>query len=75
MVPRSDRPTTDVVVILFALTVAVILVVVAVGMAVSAARGEDVGAFGEVIVGVLTSLTGAIFGYLAGRGSRHQDLP
>ena len=76
-VPRPPRIETsaDFIVIVFACTVAFILVALTIGIIISAFKGNDIKAYFAVITSIMTSIISALVGYLAGRSSGPPEPP
>jgi hypothetical protein len=66
--PPQIETSADFIVVVFAVTVATILMLLAVGLVVAAFRGGDVKSYFAIMTSIVTSLISALVGYLAGRG-------
>lgn len=69
-IPRPPRieSAADFVVIVFACTVAFILVALAIGIIIAGISGAAIAPYFAVLTDIMTTLIGSLIGYLAGRG-------
>lgn len=76
-VPRPPKPTTaaDFIVICFAVTVATILVLLAIGIVIAGILGQNIAPYFAVLTDIMTTLIGSLVGYLAGKASGRAEGP
>lgn len=67
--PPTISSSSDFIVIIFAVTVATILVLLTIGIMLSAIfSNEDIESYFAIITSIMTSMISALVGYLAGKG-------
>lgn len=71
--PLPIKTVADFVVVVFAMLVVAVLLSLTIGVVVAALEGEDVRSYFTVITDIMTTIIGALVGYLAGRGSSHTE--
>jgi hypothetical protein len=69
-IPRPPSPSnsTDFIVVIFAITVATILVLLTVGVILAGIFGADIKSYFAILTSIITSMISALVGYLAGKG-------
>lgn len=71
--PPALRTSADFVVAVFVVTVATMLVVFAAGVAIAAMAGNDVATMAGTLVDIMTTIVGALIGFVAGKGATATD--
>ena len=66
--PPKGGNSSDFIVIVFAITVAAILVILTVGTVIAGILGYDIANYFAILSSIMTSMISALVGYLAGKG-------
>ena len=66
--PPQDGSSSDFIVVVFAITVASILVILTVGTIIAGIMGVDIKSYFAILTSIITSMISALVGYLAGKG-------
>lgn len=71
-IPRPPQSTsaTDFIVIVFAVTVAAILLILTIGTVIAGILGADIKSYFAILTSIVTSVISALVGYLAGKNSQ-----
>jgi hypothetical protein len=69
-IPRPPKiaSASDFIVVIFAVTIATILVLLTIGVMVAGIFGADIKSYFAIITSIITSMISALVGYLAGKG-------
>jgi hypothetical protein len=71
--PPANGSSADFIVVVFAITVATILLVLTVGVVIAGIFGADIKSYFAILTSIITSMISALVGYLAGKGQGRQD--
>ena len=74
-IPRPPKITSasDFIVVIFAVTIATILVILTIGVMIAGIVGADIKSYFAIITSIMTSMISALVGYLAGKGQGRID--
>lgn len=78
--PPKGGNSSDFIVIVFAITVATILVILTIGTVIAGIVGRDISSYFAILTSIMTSMISALVGFLAGKGvgrteAQEQQLP
>ena len=69
----ASNSTADFIVAVFAITVATILVILTLGVAIAGIFGAQISSYFAILTSIMTSMISALVGYLAGKGQGRAD--